>query len=294
MTSSAGASGLTLVASPPRSRTASRIVARSTTQGTPVKSCISTRAGVNWISTLGSACGSQPPSARMCSAVMLAPSSVRSRFSSRIFRLYGRRSCPVHRVDLVDLVAGVAHAQLALRTEGVEAGHVALLRRDRRHWKVSRTARCAAVGSGGLLTKPYVRLVKPSSRALAVCRVPPIGRLGAAAMARCPCMRGNRAGWAASKRHEADGCARAGGCPRAGRLCQRRPGWRRGPAASVRVRAAERPPDLDGRTFLSVDGHRGDAGAADAASSCRSRTARWRPAPAATAWAGRTPWTAAR
>ena len=62
--------------------------------GTPVKSCISTRAGVNWISTLGSAVASQPPSARMWSAVMLAPSSVRSRFSSRIFREYGSRSCP--------------------------------------------------------------------------------------------------------------------------------------------------------------------------------------------------------
>ena len=33
-------------------------------------------------------------SALMWSAVMFAPSSVRSRFSSRIFRLYGRRSCP--------------------------------------------------------------------------------------------------------------------------------------------------------------------------------------------------------
>ena len=94
MTSSAGASGLTLAGSPPRSRTASRMVARSTTHGTPVKSCISTRAGVNWISTLGSAAGSQPASARMWSAVMFAPSSVRSRFSSRIFRLYGSRSAP--------------------------------------------------------------------------------------------------------------------------------------------------------------------------------------------------------
>ena len=37
------------------SRIASRIVARSTTQGTPVKSCITTRAGVNWISVSGSA-----------------------------------------------------------------------------------------------------------------------------------------------------------------------------------------------------------------------------------------------
>ena len=94
MTSSAGASGLILAGSPPMSAIASRIVARSTTQGTPVKSCMITRAGVNWISLLGSASASQPASARMSSAVMLAPSSVRSRFSSRIFRLYGSNSDP--------------------------------------------------------------------------------------------------------------------------------------------------------------------------------------------------------
>ncbi len=87
MTSSAGASGLILEASPPSSFTASRIVARSTTQGTPVKSCMITRAGVNWISWLGWACESQPPIARMWSAVMFAPSSVRSRFSSSTLRL---------------------------------------------------------------------------------------------------------------------------------------------------------------------------------------------------------------
>ena len=62
--------------------------------GTPVKSCISTRAGVNWISVSGSASGSQPASARTWSAVMFAPSSVRSRFSSSTFRLYGRSSRP--------------------------------------------------------------------------------------------------------------------------------------------------------------------------------------------------------
>ena len=94
MTSSAGASGLMLAGSPPRSRTASRIVARSTTQGTPVKSCMITRAGVNWISLLGCAFGSQPASARMCSAVTFAPSSVRSRFSRRTLRLYGSRAEP--------------------------------------------------------------------------------------------------------------------------------------------------------------------------------------------------------
>ncbi len=82
ITSSAGASGLTFAGSPPRATTASRMVARSTTQGTPVKSCMITRAGVNWISVSGSAFGSQPARARMWSAVMFAPSSVRSRFSS--------------------------------------------------------------------------------------------------------------------------------------------------------------------------------------------------------------------
>ena len=94
MTSSAGMSGLILVGSPPRFRIASRIAARSTTAGTPVRSCRITRAGVNWISVSGSAFGSQPARARMWSAVMLTPSSLRSRFSSSTFRLYGRFSLP--------------------------------------------------------------------------------------------------------------------------------------------------------------------------------------------------------
>ena len=89
MTISAGASGLIFSGSPPSAETASRIVARSTMQGTPVKSCMITRAGVNWISVSGSAVGSQPPRARMWSAVMFAPSSVRSRFSRRTLRLNG-------------------------------------------------------------------------------------------------------------------------------------------------------------------------------------------------------------
>ena len=94
MTSSAGASGLIFAGSPPRSATASRIVARSTTQGTPVKSCITTRAGVNWISVSGCASGFHCASARMWSAVMLAPSSVRSRFSASTLRLNGSLSSP--------------------------------------------------------------------------------------------------------------------------------------------------------------------------------------------------------
>ena len=86
MTISAGLRGLTLSGSPPRVFTASRMVARSTTQGTPVKSCMRTRAGVNWISMLGSAVGSQPAMASMWSAVILAPSSVRRRFSPSTFK----------------------------------------------------------------------------------------------------------------------------------------------------------------------------------------------------------------
>ncbi len=66
---------------------ASRMVARSTMQGTPVKSCITTRAGVYWISMLGSACRSQFAMASMWSLVMLLPSSLRSRFSARTLRL---------------------------------------------------------------------------------------------------------------------------------------------------------------------------------------------------------------
>ena len=63
-------------------------------QGTPVKSCITTRAGVNWISVSGSASGFQDPRARIWSAVTFAPSSVRSRFSSSTLRLNGSFSNP--------------------------------------------------------------------------------------------------------------------------------------------------------------------------------------------------------
>ena len=86
MTSSAGDSGFTRVGSPPRSSMASRMVARSTTQGTPVKSCMITRAGVNWISVSGWAEASQFARALICSLVTFAPSSVRSRFSRRTLR----------------------------------------------------------------------------------------------------------------------------------------------------------------------------------------------------------------
>ncbi len=92
MTSSAGTSGLIFAGSPPMSAMASRIAARSTTAGTPVKSCMTTRAGVNAISLDGSAAGSQVASATMSSASTAPLPSVRRRFSSRIFSENGNRA----------------------------------------------------------------------------------------------------------------------------------------------------------------------------------------------------------
>ena len=54
MTSSTGTRGLIFLASLPSATIASRIAARSTTAGTPVRSCISTRAGVKAISRASS------------------------------------------------------------------------------------------------------------------------------------------------------------------------------------------------------------------------------------------------
>ena len=66
---------------------ASRIAARSTIAGTPVKSCISTRAGRYAISWEGSSFADH-------FATASAPSSspFRSRFSSSTFSAYGRRA----------------------------------------------------------------------------------------------------------------------------------------------------------------------------------------------------------
>ena len=72
----------------------SRIAARSTTHGTPVKSCSSTRAGMNEISVWPIVFGSHDASARMSAAFTNALSSRRSRFSSRIFSEYGSLATP--------------------------------------------------------------------------------------------------------------------------------------------------------------------------------------------------------
>ena len=84
MTNSAGCSGLIKVGSPERCFMASRMAARSTTAGTPVKSCSRTRLGVKAISLSGLDLLFQAARARMSFSVTLRPSSVRSRFSSRI------------------------------------------------------------------------------------------------------------------------------------------------------------------------------------------------------------------
>ncbi len=92
MTSSTGTSGLILPGSPPSCAIASRMAARSTTQGTPVKSCRITRAGVKAISSEGSALASQRAILRTSSSVTDPLPSVRSRFSSRIFSENGSRA----------------------------------------------------------------------------------------------------------------------------------------------------------------------------------------------------------
>jgi hypothetical protein len=69
---------------------ASRIVAKSTIAGTPVKSCMITLAGVYGISILGSVFSFQLATAFMWSLVTFIPSSVLKRFSRSIFKLKGR------------------------------------------------------------------------------------------------------------------------------------------------------------------------------------------------------------
>ncbi len=67
----------------------SRIAARSTTQGTPVKSCSRTRAGMKEISFSPIVFGDHDASASMSACLTKPASSRRSRFSSRIFNEYG-------------------------------------------------------------------------------------------------------------------------------------------------------------------------------------------------------------
>src|SRR5450759_820912 len=89
MTRSTGCSGLISRASPPRRARASRIAARSTTAGTPVKSWSSTRAVRNAISFSTFPFMFQVARARTSSGLTNLPSSFLSRFSRRTLRLNG-------------------------------------------------------------------------------------------------------------------------------------------------------------------------------------------------------------
>ena len=84
------------------------MAARSTTQGTPVKSCSRTRLGVKAISLSGFDLLFQPARARTSSLVTLRPSSVRSRFSSRMRRengqMFGGDALFIESVEAVDFV----------------------------------------------------------------------------------------------------------------------------------------------------------------------------------------------
>ena len=116
MTSSTGTSGLTLAGLPPRRARASRMAARSTTPGTPVKSCISTRSGVRAISWAESPAPCPCPSgltpqaatASMSSGATWGLSSWRSRFSSTTFIEYGSRS-----MSWVEVSAGAAREKIS-------------------------------------------------------------------------------------------------------------------------------------------------------------------------------------
>ena len=128
MTSSTGCSGLTRSGLPPSAITASRIAARSTTHGTPVKSCSRTRAGMKEISFSTLAVAFHCASARMSSALTNASSSRRSRFSSRIFIEYGSRDDAgeaglFERGQAVDLHRLAADADLGARAEAIEGRH---------------------------------------------------------------------------------------------------------------------------------------------------------------------------
>ena len=82
MTRSTGTSGLIRRGSPPSRCMALRMAARSTTQGTPVKSCSTTRAGLKGTSTAAGRAASQPARSITSCSVTSTPSQFRSTASS--------------------------------------------------------------------------------------------------------------------------------------------------------------------------------------------------------------------
>ena len=151
ITSSTGTNGLIWEGEPPRPTSASRMAARSTTPGTPVKSCISTRSGVKAISRASSpalapwASGCRPHAATAATsdAVTRNPSSWRSRFSRSTLTPYGRRatspaaaSGPAARLKISNRRSPTASSVRALKLSGCGAGSVMVTfcpSRARRH-----------------------------------------------------------------------------------------------------------------------------------------------------------------
>jgi hypothetical protein len=76
----------------PKAAAALRIAARSASSGTPVKSCSTTRATMNGISSTRSAFGCQLASWRTCSSVTFLPSQLRSTDSSTMRSDTGSRA----------------------------------------------------------------------------------------------------------------------------------------------------------------------------------------------------------
>ena len=122
MTSSTGTSGLTLAGSPPRASRASRMAARSTTPGTPVKSCMRTRSGVRAISAASSppspwrsGWSPQPATASMSAgrtaSTVLVAEQVLQDDLDRVGEP-GHVEAVGQGVDPVDLVGGVADGQV--------------------------------------------------------------------------------------------------------------------------------------------------------------------------------------
>jgi hypothetical protein len=100
MTRSTGDSGLMRCGSPPSFAIAWRIAARSTTAGTPVKSCIRTRAGRKAISRSERRVFSHSATPLMSSSVTVRPFSSRTRFSSKTFIENGSRAMSPSRAAL--------------------------------------------------------------------------------------------------------------------------------------------------------------------------------------------------
>ncbi len=92
ITRSTGISGFTLSGAPPSLMMLSRIAARSTTAGTPVKSCSRMRLGRNGTSLVLLPVFTHSAIAFASATVVAPPSSNRSTFSSSTLRLTGRRA----------------------------------------------------------------------------------------------------------------------------------------------------------------------------------------------------------